>query len=85
MILLLFLASLAVLYYVVPVPEPDDARDWKPVSQVNPSESAPAATEMIATPGILALGRALDELGRGAAPQAAPDTEMAVQRVPTSG
>ncbi|MGD0498473.1 MAG: hypothetical protein ABSC23_08550 [Bryobacteraceae bacterium] len=84
MILLLFLVSLAVLYYIVPVPEPDAAPDSEPLARSDPSENAPPATEVTATPGVIALGRALDQLGRGVAPQPAPPTQPETRKVRNS-
>jgi hypothetical protein len=71
MVFLLFLASLAVAHYVVtradmpsiPGPEPPGNKAVKPAS--------PAVQAASTTSGLAALGQALEEQGRGPAPQPA--------------
>ncbi|MGB9456885.1 MAG: hypothetical protein WCB12_12630 [Bryobacteraceae bacterium] len=61
MTFLLFLASLAVMEYLLRKPrkKPDDSRD------ATKQDSMPVAASM---PGLLALGEALEAQGRGKAP-----------------
>ena len=88
MVFLLFLVSLAVMHYAVTRPKstsisgPEPPED-KAAEPHSPSEQAPATM-----PGLAALGRALDEHGRGRTPQPAetPETlEVAkTERAPPS-
>jgi hypothetical protein len=67
MTFLLFLISLAVLEYIVRRPEAAPKTGWQPLAkqraEERPADSAPALT-----PGLLALGQALDQRGRGQTP-----------------
>jgi hypothetical protein len=82
MIFLLFLVSLAVTHYVVahsgtpstPGPEPPGN---------NVADPASPAVQAAAAPGLAALGLALDEYGRGPAPQ--PAEAPRTLDVPKSG
>ena len=77
MLVLLFFTSLAVLYYVVPVPEPGaDLRETHR-REIDFRKRPASPSEAVATPGLIALGRALDLLGRGQSPQAAPELQIA--------
>jgi hypothetical protein len=58
MIVILILASLAAVYFIAPLAEPA----VKPES--HPSQQEPE----VLTPGLVALGRALDQYGRGRNP-----------------
>jgi hypothetical protein len=67
MTFLLFLMAVAVLDYIVRRPEKTPLADWQPLAkrraEDRPADSAPALT-----PGLLALGQALDRGGRGQTP-----------------
>jgi hypothetical protein len=67
MTFLLFLISLAVLEYIVRRPEEAPKTAWQPLAKRRaadrPMDSVPALS-----PGLLALGQALDQCGRGQAP-----------------
>ena len=67
MTFLLFLISLAVLGYIVRRPEEARKTGWQPLAkrraEDRPAEAAPALT-----PGLLALGQALDRQGWGQLP-----------------
>jgi hypothetical protein len=67
MTFLLFLISLAVLDYIVRRPEETSKTGWQPLARPRvkdtPVDSAPALT-----PGLLALGQALDQYGLGQTP-----------------
>jgi hypothetical protein len=67
MTFLLFLVSLAVLNYIVRHPEETSKTGWQPLAKQRigdtPLDSAPALT-----PGLLALGQALDQYGLGQTP-----------------
>ena len=67
MTFLLFLISLAVLEYIVRRPEEAPRAGWQPLAKQRvkdrPLDSVPTFT-----PGLLALGQALDECGRGQIP-----------------
>jgi hypothetical protein len=73
MTFLLFLVSLAVLEYIVRRPEMAPKTGWQPLAKLRaqdkPADSAPALT-----PGLLALGQALDQCGRGQSPGPAART-----------
>ena len=83
MVFLLFLVSLAVTHYVVahsgtpsiPGPEPAENNVADPAS--------PVVQAAAAAPGLAALGRALDDFGRGPAPQ--PAEAPQTLDVPKSG
>jgi hypothetical protein len=64
MTFLLFLVSLAVLEYIVRRPKETPQTGWQALAKQRaadrPADSAPALT-----PGLLALGQALDQFGRG--------------------
>jgi hypothetical protein len=77
MILLLFFTTLAVLYYVVPVPEPEALSKESQGLETDRQRSGASPPEAIATPGLIALGRALDQHGRGQTPQTAPELQYA--------
>ena len=67
MTFLVFLISLAVLEYIVRRPEAAPKAGWQPLAkrqaEAKPADSAPALT-----PGLFALGQALDLCGRGQTP-----------------
>jgi hypothetical protein len=73
MTFLLFLISLAVLEFIVRRPDETPKTDRQPLAKQRvkdkPVEPVPAFT-----PGLLALGQALDECGLGQAPGATPKT-----------
>jgi hypothetical protein len=73
MVFLLFLVSLAVLEYIVRRPEKAPQTGGQPLAkrraEDRPAESAPGFT-----PGLLALGQALDQYGRGQSPGGTPKT-----------
>jgi hypothetical protein len=73
MTFLLFLISLAVLEYIVRRPEEAPRTGWQPLTKQRvrdrPAESAPTLT-----PGLLALGQALDQYGRGQSPGSSAKT-----------
>ena len=77
MTFLLFLISLGVLEYIVHRPEEAPKTGWKALAKQraagSPADSAPALT-----PGLLALGQALDQCGRGQS----PDTTAKTPEVP---
>ncbi len=80
MTFLLFLISLAVLYYIVRRPEETSGTGWQPLAkrrvEDRPVDSAPALT-----PGLLALGRALDRYGIGQTPGTAEVPHPQADRV----
>jgi hypothetical protein len=67
MTFLIFLISLAVLEYLVRRPEETPKTGWQPLAKQRvkdrPMDSTPAFS-----PGLLALGQALDQCGRGQTP-----------------
>ena len=67
MTFLLFLVSLAVLEYIVRRPKETPKTGWQALAKQRaadrPADSAPALT-----PGLVALGQALDQFGRGQSP-----------------
>jgi hypothetical protein len=67
MTFLLFLISLAVLEYIVRRPEETPKTGWQP-SAKRRAEDKPADSAPALTPGLLALGQALDQCGRGQSP-----------------
>jgi hypothetical protein len=67
MTFLLFLISLAVLEYIVRRPEAAPKAGWQPFAKRR-AEGGPADSAPALTPGLLALGQALDRCGRGQAP-----------------
>jgi hypothetical protein len=73
MTFLLFLVSLAVLEYIVRPPKERPQTGWQPLAarraEDRPADSAPALT-----PGLLALGQALDQFGQGQSPGTAAKT-----------
>ena len=78
MTFLLFLISLAVLDYIVRRPEKAPKAGWQPFAKRRAedrfADSAPALT-----PGLLALGQALDQCGRGQSPGATTKTPESTQ------
>ena len=64
MTFLLFLVSLAVLEYIVRRPETAPKTGWQPLAKLR-AQDKPADSPPTLTPGLLALGQALDECGRG--------------------
>jgi hypothetical protein len=58
MIFILILASLAAVYYIAPLAEP----------VVKPERHPPKPEAAVLTPGLVPLGRALDQYGRGREP-----------------
>ncbi len=72
MILLFFLASLALVYYIVPRPETTPEAGSHPAEPESNGHGPLTAEASLATPGLLALGRALDSYGRGAEPRRPP-------------
>jgi hypothetical protein len=70
MTLLLFLASLAVVNYIISRQPTID----RPGSEQKPSVHVPEETA-VATPGLMALGVALERHGRGQPPQPGPRLE----------
>jgi hypothetical protein len=77
---LLFLASLAVMEYLMRKPHEKAANDSKAMEAVGDAAYDPmsAATTM---PGLLALGRALDAHGRGDSPETEQAPQVRVPRV----
>lgn len=73
MTFLLFLISLAVLEYIVRRPEPTPKTGWQPLAKRR-AEDPPADSAPALTPGLLALGQALDRWGRGQTPGATAKT-----------
>jgi hypothetical protein len=75
MTFLLFLVSLAVLEYIVRRPKETPKTGWQALAKQRaadrPADSAPALT-----PGLLALGQALDQFGRGQSPTTAKTPEV---------
>jgi hypothetical protein len=67
MTFLLFLISLAVLEYIVRRPEVAPKTGWQALAKQR-AEDRPADTAPALTPGLLALGQALDRYGRGQSP-----------------
>ena len=67
MTFLLFLISLAVLEYIVRRPEAAPKTGWQPLAKQR-AEDRPADSAPALTPGLLALGQALDQRGRGQTP-----------------
>jgi hypothetical protein len=65
MTLILILASLAAVYYIAPLAEEPDSQP--PKGQAAGLEAMPCADALL-TPGLAALGRALDQYGRGREP-----------------
>ena len=80
MTFLLFLVSLAVLEYIVRRPETAPKTGWQPLAKLR-AQDKPADLAPTLTPGLLALGQALDECGRGQSPGT---TTRAPKRTPTS-
>jgi hypothetical protein len=74
MTFLLFLISLAVLEYIVSRPEKTPKTRWKPLAKRRVTDR-PIDSVPVFTPGLMALGQALDECGRGEAPGATPKTQ----------
>jgi hypothetical protein len=66
---IVLLASVALMQYILTRPEERRSKTPDAIAEAarNPEESCP-----VATPGLLALGSALDSFGRGRAPQAEP-------------
>ena len=73
MTFLLFLVSLAVLEYIVRRPETAPKTGWQPLAKLR-AQDKPADSPPTLTPGLLALGQALDECGRGQSPGATTKT-----------
>ncbi len=73
MTFLLFLASLGVLNYVLRKSADTAAESHQP--------GPPERIEPVATPGLLALGRALEQHGRGQAPQPTAAEELQEVRI----
>ena len=67
MTFLLFLISVAVLEYIVRRPQETPKTGWPPLADRRAEERA-ADSEPALTPGLFALGQALDRGGRGQAP-----------------
>ncbi|MBZ5585046.1 MAG: hypothetical protein LAQ30_23120 [Acidobacteriia bacterium] len=74
MTFLLFLASLGVLHYVL-------RKSAETASESHHPAAPESAAEPVATPGLLALGRALEQHGRGRAPQPAAAETLQELRV----
>jgi hypothetical protein len=75
MIFLLFLVSLGVLEYIVHRPEEAPKTGWKALAKQR-AEDRPAVSAPELTPGLLALGQALDQFGRGQSPTTAKSPEV---------
>jgi len=73
MTLLLFLVSLAVLEYIVRRPAETRKTGWQPLAK-RQAEDRPVDSASALTPGLLALGQALDQCGRGQSPGATTKT-----------
>ena len=73
MTFLLFLVSLAVLEYIVRRPEAAPKTGWQALAKQR-AEDRPADTAQALTPGLLALGQALDQFGQGQSPGTAAKT-----------
>ncbi len=80
MTFLLFLASLALLHYLLGRADEAAAGSGHSSEERVPAESPATPLEPVATPGLLALGRALDEHGRGRTPQAGEAREVQAGR-----
>ena len=65
MTFLLFLVSLAVLEYIVRRPETAPKTGWQPLAKLRAQKKL-ADSPPTLTPGLVALGQALDECGPGA-------------------
>jgi len=72
MIFLFFLEALAVVYYIVPYPATRPEPRGSPVEPRSAVQGPLGVEGSLATPGLLALGRALDSYGRGERPRRAP-------------
>jgi hypothetical protein len=75
MIFLLFLISLGVLEYIVRRPEEAPQTGWKALAKQR-AEDRPADSAPELTTGLLALGQALDQFGRGQSPTTAKTPEV---------
>ena len=75
MTFLLFLVSLAVLEYIVRRPKETPNTGWQPLAKQR-AEDRPADSVPALTPGLLALGQALDQFGRGQSPTTAKTPEV---------
>jgi hypothetical protein len=73
MTFLLFLVSLAVLEYIVRRPKETPQTGWQALAKRR-AEDRPADLAPALTPGLLALGQALDQCGRGQSPGATTET-----------
>jgi hypothetical protein len=67
MTFLLFLISLAVLEFIVRRPEETPNTDWQPPVKPQVKDRSVHSAPSLAT-GLLALGQALDQCGRGKTP-----------------
>jgi hypothetical protein len=67
MTFLLFLISLGVLEYIVRRPEEAGKTGWQPLAR-RQAEDRPADSTPALTPGLFALGQALDQRGWGQSP-----------------
>src|ERR1017187_9289332 len=65
MIFLLILASLAAVYYIAPLAEPFVKPERHPPKREAAGLDATSGAAAVLTPGLVALGRALDQYGRG--------------------
>jgi hypothetical protein len=71
MILILILASLAAVYYIAPLPEPAVKPQRQPPKREAATLEAATGATAVLTPGLVPLGRALDQHGRGREPMSA--------------
>jgi hypothetical protein len=75
MIFLLILASLAAVYYIAPLAEPFVKPERHPPKREAAGLDATSGAAAVLTPGLVALGRALDQYGRGREPLPAASGE----------
>ena len=69
MILVFLLAAAAAVYYIVPWSEQAGGPSTPRPGEAATARDADGAAHSLATPGLLALGRALDGYGRGEFPR----------------
>jgi hypothetical protein len=68
MIFILILASLAAAYYIAPLAEPFVKPERHPPKREAAGLDAMSGAAAVLMPGLVALGRALDQYGRGREP-----------------
>jgi hypothetical protein len=77
MTIVLILAALAAVYYIAPLAEAASKPGIRPPPETEEKPQSGPDSPAILTPGLLALGRALDQYGRGTEPAPGKPREQA--------